>query len=64
MVSEDYRLSTCTIGVWIDLDSRFETAENNGIVPFLEHRAFKERLINRSTVIENKTVFQSVNRRA
>ena len=34
-------MPTCTVGVWIDAGSRFETAENNGTAHFLEHMAFK-----------------------
>ena len=41
IASEDYGLPTCTVGVWIDAGSRFETAENNGTAHFLEHMAFK-----------------------
>lgn len=41
VASEDYGLPTCTVGVWIDAGSRFETAENNGTAHFLEHMAFK-----------------------
>jgi processing peptidase subunit beta len=37
IASEDYGLPTCTVGVWIDAGSRFETAENNGTAHFLEH---------------------------
>ncbi|UJR23987.1 hypothetical protein I4U23_026953 [Adineta vaga] len=41
VASEDYGLPTCTVGVWIDAGSRFETAQNNGSAYFLEHMAFK-----------------------
>lgn len=41
VASEDYGSSTCTVGVWIDAGSRFETAQNNGTAHFLEHMAFK-----------------------
>ncbi|CAF1163229.1 unnamed protein product [Rotaria sordida] len=41
VASEDYGLPTCTVGIWIDAGSRFETAENNGTAHFLEHMAFK-----------------------
>jgi processing peptidase subunit beta len=32
---------TCTVGVWIDAGSRYETAANNGVAHFLEHMNFK-----------------------
>ncbi|CAF1361722.1 unnamed protein product, partial [Didymodactylos carnosus] len=41
VASEDYGLPTCTVGVWIDAGSRFETDKNNGTAHFLEHMAFK-----------------------
>ena len=44
VASEDYGLPTCTVGVWINAGSRFETAQNNGTAHFLEHLAFKVKL--------------------
>jgi len=41
VASEDYGLPTCTVGVFINAGSRFETAQNNGTAHFLEHLAFK-----------------------
>lgn len=41
VASEDYGLPTCTVGVWIDAGSRFETDKTNGTAHFLEHMAFK-----------------------
>ncbi|KAI3386523.1 hypothetical protein SNEBB_006057 [Seison nebaliae] len=41
VASEDYGTPTCTVGVWIDAGSRFETEQNNGTAHFLEHMAFK-----------------------
>ncbi|XP_057343963.1 cytochrome b-c1 complex subunit 1, mitochondrial isoform X1 [Manis pentadactyla] len=32
---------TCTVGVWIDVGSRYETEKNNGAGYFVEHLAFK-----------------------
>lgn len=32
---------TCTVGVWIDAGSRYETKDNNGVAHFLEHMNFK-----------------------
>jgi len=41
IASEDSGIPTCTVGVWIDAGSRFETEKNNGVAHFLEHMAFK-----------------------
>lgn len=41
VASEDYGLPTCTVGIWIDAGSRFETERTNGTAHFLEHMAFK-----------------------
>ncbi|XP_075589241.1 ubiquinol-cytochrome c reductase core protein 1 [Dermatophagoides farinae] len=41
VVTEDSGIPTCTIGLWIDAGSRYETLENNGVAHFLEHMAFK-----------------------
>lgn len=41
VASEDSGLETCTVGVWIDAGSRYETLKNNGVAHFLEHMAFK-----------------------
>uniref|UniRef100_H2ZL92 Mitochondrial-processing peptidase subunit beta n=1 Tax=Ciona savignyi TaxID=51511 RepID=H2ZL92_CIOSA len=41
VASEDSGISTCTVGLWIDAGSRYETNENNGTAHFLEHMAFK-----------------------
>ena len=41
VASEDSGLSTCTVGLWIDAGSRYETSANNGTAHFLEHMAFK-----------------------
>ncbi|KAF7489393.1 Mitochondrial-processing peptidase subunit beta [Sarcoptes scabiei] len=41
IVTEDSGIPTCTIGLWIDAGSRYETNENNGVAHFLEHMAFK-----------------------
>jgi len=32
---------TCTVGLWIDAGSRYETDETNGVAHFLEHMIFK-----------------------
>nr|XP_002156628.1 mitochondrial-processing peptidase subunit beta [Hydra vulgaris] len=41
IASEDSGIDTCTVGLWIDAGSRFETEANNGVAHFLEHMAFK-----------------------
>uniref|UniRef100_A0A5K3EN48 Mitochondrial-processing peptidase subunit beta n=1 Tax=Mesocestoides corti TaxID=53468 RepID=A0A5K3EN48_MESCO len=41
IASENWNMPTCTVGVWIDVGSRFETEANNGVAHFLEHMAFK-----------------------
>ncbi|XP_003385964.1 PREDICTED: mitochondrial-processing peptidase subunit beta-like [Amphimedon queenslandica] len=41
VASENSGGSTCTVGLWIDAGSRFETPETNGVAHFLEHMAFK-----------------------
>jgi processing peptidase subunit beta len=57
VASEDYGLPTCTVGVWIDAGSRFETAENNGTAHFLEHMAFKVKNKQNSFVFQIKKIF-------
>lgn len=39
--SEDSGIPTCTVGLWMDVGSRYETDRNNGVAHFLEHMAFK-----------------------
>ncbi|CAL1297806.1 unnamed protein product [Larinioides sclopetarius] len=41
IASEDSGIPTCTVGLWIDAGSRYETEANNGVAHFLEHMAFK-----------------------
>jgi mitochondrial-processing peptidase subunit beta len=41
VASETLPGDTCTVGVWIDAGSRYETSVNNGAAHFLEHMAFK-----------------------
>ncbi|XP_067132917.1 mitochondrial-processing peptidase subunit beta [Centruroides vittatus] len=41
IATEDSGTSTCTVGLWIDAGSRYETEKNNGVAHFLEHMAFK-----------------------
>lgn len=41
IASERVLGETCTVGVWINAGSAYETAVNNGCAHFLEHLAFK-----------------------
>nr|1BCC_A Chain A, Ubiquinol Cytochrome C Oxidoreductase [Gallus gallus]2BCC_A Chain A, UBIQUINOL CYTOCHROME C OXIDOREDUCTASE [Gallus gallus]3BCC_A Chain A, UBIQUINOL CYTOCHROME C OXIDOREDUCTASE [Gallus gallus] len=41
VASEQSSQPTCTVGVWIDAGSRYESEKNNGAGYFLEHLAFK-----------------------
>ncbi|VDL98033.1 unnamed protein product, partial [Schistocephalus solidus] len=41
IASENWKMPTCTVGLWIDVGSRYETEANNGVAHFLEHMAFK-----------------------
>ncbi|VDO03102.1 unnamed protein product [Rodentolepis nana] len=41
IASENWNVPTCTVGLWIDVGSRFENEANNGVAHFLEHMAFK-----------------------
>ncbi|KAI1726244.1 insulinase (Peptidase family m16) domain-containing protein [Ditylenchus destructor] len=41
VATENSRMSTATVGVWIDGGSRYETEQSNGVAHFLEHMNFK-----------------------
>lgn len=41
VATENSGLPTCTVGIWIDAGSRYETPKTNGVAHFLEHMAFK-----------------------
>lgn len=41
VASETSDTSACTVGVWADAGSRYETEEENGVANFFEHMAFK-----------------------
>lgn len=45
VASENLDAETATVGVYIDAGSRFESERTNGAAHFLEHMAFKVRLI-------------------
>lgn len=48
VASEDTGAPTATVGLWIDVGSRYETDQNNGVAHFMEHMAFK---VNISTPV-------------
>ncbi|MFH4982132.1 hypothetical protein AB6A40_008841 [Gnathostoma spinigerum] len=50
--SENSKLPTATIGVWIDAGSRYEDDSNNGVAHFLEHMAFKGTMKRSQTELE------------
>lgn len=41
VATEDTANPTCTVGLWIDAGSRYETEKTNGVAHFLEHMIFK-----------------------
>ncbi|XP_015283460.1 PREDICTED: cytochrome b-c1 complex subunit 1, mitochondrial [Gekko japonicus] len=41
VASEQSNQPTCTVGVWLDVGSRYENEKNNGVSNFVEHLAFK-----------------------
>lgn len=45
-------IPTCTVGIWIDTGSRYETEFNNGTAHFLEHITFKGTKKRSQTDIE------------
>jgi len=52
IVSEDMpQFETASIGVWVDVGARYESAENNGVSHLLEHMAFKGTKRRTSLVI-------------
>lgn len=52
VATEDYGLPTCTVGIWIDAGSRFESERTNGTAHFLEHMAFKGTKKRTQTALE------------
>lgn len=52
VATEDYGLPTCTVGIWIDAGSRYETEKTNGTAHFLEHMAFKGTKKRSQTALE------------
>ncbi|XP_077181544.1 cytochrome b-c1 complex subunit 1, mitochondrial [Paroedura picta] len=41
VASEQSDQPTCTVGVWLDVGSRYENEKNNGVSNFVEHLVFK-----------------------
>ena len=52
VATEDSGLETCTVGVWIDAGSRYESPDTNGVAHFLEHMAFKGTTKRAQTQLE------------
>ncbi|GFR27749.1 mitochondrial-processing peptidase subunit beta [Trichonephila clavata] len=52
IATEDSGIPTCTVGLWIDAGSRYETESNNGVAHFLEHMAFKGTSNRSQTALE------------
>uniref|UniRef100_F1L4V4 Mitochondrial-processing peptidase subunit beta n=1 Tax=Ascaris suum TaxID=6253 RepID=F1L4V4_ASCSU len=52
IASENSRIPTATVGIWIDAGSRYEDDHNNGVAHFLEHMAFKGTLTRSQTQLE------------
>ena len=51
VATENLGGETATVGVWIDAGSRFEDEKTNGTAHFLEHMAFKVRIIYRACIL-------------
>ena len=45
VATENLGGETATVGVWIDAGSRFEDDKTNGTAHFLEHMAFKVKMV-------------------
>jgi processing peptidase subunit beta len=41
VASQHSHVETCTVGIWVDSGSRYETERDNGVAHFLEHIIFK-----------------------
>ncbi|CAM9584657.1 unnamed protein product, partial [Choristocarpus tenellus] len=54
VASETSHGVTASVGVWIDVGSRYETAANNGVAHFLEHVAFKGTKNRTQTYLETE----------
>ncbi|XP_056293296.1 cytochrome b-c1 complex subunit 1, mitochondrial [Pseudoliparis swirei] len=54
VASEDTGHATCTVGLWINVGSRYESEKNNGAGFFLEHLAFKGTKNYTQTALEQQ----------
>ncbi|TNN40232.1 Cytochrome b-c1 complex subunit 1, mitochondrial [Liparis tanakae] len=54
VASEDTGHATCTVGLWINAGSRYESEKNNGAGFFLEHMAFKGTKNHTQTALEQQ----------
>ncbi|KAJ8408999.1 hypothetical protein AAFF_G00240200 [Aldrovandia affinis] len=54
VASEETGHATCTVGLWINCGSRYETEKNNGAGFFLEHMAFKGTRKHPQTELEQE----------
>ncbi|XP_028681221.1 cytochrome b-c1 complex subunit 1, mitochondrial [Erpetoichthys calabaricus] len=54
VASEDSNQGTCTVGVWIDAGSRYESGKKNGSAYFVEHMTFKGTKKRPQAVLEQE----------
>uniref|UniRef100_A0A8C3A4B4 Ubiquinol-cytochrome c reductase core protein 1 n=1 Tax=Cyclopterus lumpus TaxID=8103 RepID=A0A8C3A4B4_CYCLU len=54
VASEETGHATCTVGLWINAGSRYESEKNNGVGFFLEHMAFKGTKKHTQTALEQQ----------
>ncbi|KAJ8265291.1 hypothetical protein COCON_G00143900 [Conger conger] len=54
VASEDTGQATCTVGLWINCGSRYETEKNNGVGFLLEHMAFKGTVKHSQSALERE----------
>ncbi|XP_065828961.1 mitochondrial-processing peptidase subunit beta-like [Oscarella lobularis] len=52
VASENSGIPTCTVGLWIDAGTRYETESTNGVAHFMEHMAFKGTTKRSQTQLE------------
>ncbi|XP_069795596.1 cytochrome b-c1 complex subunit 1, mitochondrial [Narcine bancroftii] len=54
VVTEETDQPTCTVGVWIEVGSRYESEKNNGVGNFLEHLVLKGTRKHSQTALEQE----------
>ncbi|XP_068598525.1 cytochrome b-c1 complex subunit 1, mitochondrial [Brachionichthys hirsutus] len=54
VASEETGHATCTVGLWVNAGSRYESEKNNGASFFLEHMAFKGTKKHPQTALEEQ----------